>query len=729
MDAGQISQGLRTDYMQQMGEQGVNVGQMMQSGVSFQDILVMIAAANRGMAIAPGMAGADALMQEGEDGAADAQSLLAQMKDMVQGDSLTQFIQGQAVMDNAQLKSQLSEVLDYMAGGKTAEAADVPETAAEEKAVETDAFNEAADEIVKVSPEADAEAAPKSEPVPEKAENIPEKAEDIPAKAEMSDDKTVVSKTENTVRTDAEAEKMPVKKADPAVETDTNSGSDADKTVVKGTDKAEFDVKADSKAQDIKADKAIPGRLNISEGKRPVIRFESGKVEADPEKQEISGGIEKNGSFQVREVYTEEWLTEDEGIVIYNPEVRQQLENIFKGIDPKLKSAEGVIPRRFNISDMGDIPRVILKTGKPELSDLNEITEPKADAQEISSGQKFVIDLLGSISKKDRRLDTFDFSEDIIKADPMQLAGLLDYIRTGAGIPLISDIADREVFRNINTVGSISAERIFDPGEMIKNGEMEIISYTPATDTNENAAGSQQQAENSEGMFGKDTMDFARLMKGVRERVNPFINSLRDDDDDDLGMRMTDRLTPEDMHTVARRMDISFDRALAELEMNKAEYGTPDEQVAKSVAQNLLRGRSEFTVKLRPEGLGEILVKLVSDDAGRTVLSMVASSQRTADLLNRDLASLQSQLSDHNVEIENNSVKVSETVMPSDRQSDAAFSQFDERRRDEGEQANRYRQVRKKLNTDDIRVGSTDYDTDIMVGREAVDDSALNITI
>ena len=722
MDAGQISQGLRADYMQQMGEQGVNVGQMMQSGVSFQDILVMIAAANRGMAIAPGMAGVDKLMQEGEDGAADAQSLLAQMKDMVQGDSLTQFIQGQAVMDNAQLKSQLSEVLDYMAGGKTAEAADVPETAAGEKAVETDAFNEAADEIVKVSPEADAEAASKSEPVPEKAE-------DIPAKAEMSDDKTVVSKTENTVRTDAEAEKMPVKNADPAVETDTNAGSDADKTVVKGTDKAEFDVKADSKAQDIKADKAIPGRLNISEGKRPVIRFESGKAEADPEKQEISGGIEKNGSFQVREVYTEEWLTEDEGIVIYNPEVRQQLENIFKGIDPKLKSAEGVIPRRFNISDMGDIPRVILKTGKPELSDLNEITEPKADAQEISSGQKFVIDLLGSISKKDRRLDTFDFSEDIIKADPMQLAGLLDYIRTGAGIPLISDIADREVFRNINTVGSISAERIFDPGEMIKNGEMEIISYTPATDTNENAAGSQQQAENSEGMFGKDTMDFARLMKGVRERVNPFINSLRDDDDDELGIRMTDRLTPEDMHTVARRMDISFDRALAELEMNKAEYGTPDEQVAKSVAQNLLRGRSEFTVKLRPEGLGEILVKLVSDDAGRTVLSMVASSQRTADLLNRDLASLQSQLSDHNVEIENNSVKVSETVMPSDRQSDAAFSQFDERRRDEGEQANRYRQVRKKLNTDDIRVGSTDYDTDIMVGREAVDDSALNITI
>ena len=66
---------------------------------------------------------------------------------------------------------------------------------------------------------------------------------------------------------------------------------------------------------------------------------------------------------------------------------------------------------------------------------------------------------------------TLQSPEDVIKADPMQLAGLLDYISTGVGIPLISDIADREVFRNINTVGSISAERIFDPNEMIRNGE------------------------------------------------------------------------------------------------------------------------------------------------------------------------------------------------------------------------------------------------------------------
>jgi flagellar hook-length control protein FliK len=192
---------------------------------------------------------------------------------------------------------------------------------------------------------------------------------------------------------------------------------------------------------------------------------------------------------------------------------------------------------------------------------------------------------------------------------------------------------------------------------------------------------------------------------------------------------MVDKLTPETMHDVTRRVDISFDRALAELEMNKAEYGTPDQQVAKSVADNLLRGRSEFTVKLKPEGLGEILVKLVSDDVGKTILSMVASSQRTADLLNKDLASLQTQLNSQGVEIENNSVKVSETVMPADHQSDAAFSQFDQRRRDEGEQENRYRQVRKKLNTDDIKIGSTEFDTDIEVGRTSVDDQALNITI
>ena len=662
MDTGQISQGLRADYMGQLGEQGVNVGQMMQSGVSFEDILVMIAAANRGMAIAPGMAGAEALMQSGEGSETDAQTLLMQMKDMVQGDSLTQFIQGQAVMENDELKAQLSEVLDFMAKGNT---------------VKTD--TEAVKENTDIKP-AEAKVQTDSEPI------------------------TDVSEVKNGSETTAE-----------------NKVSD---------DKVSDDKVSDDSADEAGTDiKVTPRKLDISEGRRPTIRHteKTEEVKADtavrPERKEKS-------SFEVREVYTDEWLTEDEGIVIYNPEVRQQLENIFKGIDPRIKSADGVVPRKWSISDMDDIPRVILKTGKPELGDLNEVTEPETPVKDMTNGQKFVIDLLGSISKKERKLDSFDFSEDVIKADPMQLAGLLDFIRTGTGIPLISDIADREVFRNINTVGSISAERIFDPAEMLRSGEMEIISYTPASArTDENAPDMNGNDSGNEALF-KDDIDFARLMKGVREEVNPFIKSLRaEDDDDEFGIRMIDKLTPETMHDVTRRVDISFDRALAELEMNKAEYGTPDEQVAKGVAENLLRGRSEFTVKLRPEGLGEILVKLVSDETGKAVLSMVASSQRTADLLNKDLAALQSQLGNHNVEIENNSVKVAETVMPAEHQSDAAFSQFDQRRRDEGEQSNRYRQVRKNLNTDDIRIGSTEFDTDIEVGKTSIDDQALNITI
>ena len=683
MDTGQISQGLRADYMGQLGEQGVNVGQMMQSGVSFEDILVMIAAANRGMAIAPGMADVDALMQNGEGGETDAQTLLMQMKDMVQGDSLTQFIQGQAVMENDELKAQLSEVLDFMAKGNTVDKA---------AALDTEQVNEntvAADTAI--------------EPKEAKAQTD---TEIIPEKAEVKADNEI--KAETTV---------PVEKAEETKNAENAHGAEK----AEKTETAETSEKTDT---DIKV---IPRKLDISEGKRPVIRHTE---KTDEVKADVPVRSEKS-SFEVREVYTDEWLEEDEGIVIYNPEVRQQLENIFKGIDPRLKTAEGVVPRKWSISDMEDIPRVILKTGRPELSDLNEITEPDTPVKDMTNGQKFVIDLLGSISKKDRKLDSFDFSENIIKADPMQLAGLLDYISTGTGIPLISDIADREAFRNINTVGSISAERIFDPAEMIRNGEMEIISYTPAAaQTDETAQGGGQNFESSEeNPFPKEDVDFARLMKGVREEVNPFIRSLRDEDDEDYGIRMADKLTPETMHDAARRVDISFDRALAELEMNKAEYGTPDEQVAKGVAENLLRGRSEFTVKLKPEGLGEILVKLVSDDAGRTILSMVASSQRTADLLNKDLASLQTQLNSQGVEIENNSVKVSETVMPADHQSDAAFSQFDQRRRDEGEQENRYRQVRKRLNTDDIKIGSTEFDTDIEVGKTSVDDQALNITI
>ena len=102
---------------------------------------------------------------------------------------------------------------------------------------------------------------------------------------------------------------------------------------------------------------------------------------------------------------------------------------------------------------------------------------------------------------------------------------------------------------------------------------------------------------------------------------------------------------------------------------------------------------------------------------------MIASSEKTAELLNRDLVALQNTLNQHNVEIENNTVKTTETVM----HAQSAFDQYDERRQDEANQQNHFRQLKNKIrNVSDKNVS---FDSETEPIKSVSDDSALNITI
>lgn len=359
-------------------------------------------------------------------------------------------------------------------------------------------------------------------------------------------------------------------------------------------------------------------------------------------------------------------------------------------------------------------------TDNPMAEKLTEILNITGNAvlgkENNENGNNFVVKLLSELSDSNQVKDSFDFSESMLKVDPLQLAGLLDFISTGNGIPLASDISDNQMFRNLENTASVkgvSDGLIFNPEEMLANGEMEIVSYVPAGNKASDSFTQQQQPQ-TDG----ETIDFARTMKSVRENVKTDIT-----DEQEAVSEFSSVMNGVNPDELAQKVDISFERAYAELEMNKAKYGSADQQLYKGISENLQDGKSEFTVKLRPEGLGEILVKLVTDEGGKSVLSLVASSEKTAELLNRDLASLQTSLNNHNVEIENNSVKTAETVM----HAQSAFDQFDERRQDEANQQNHFRQLKNKLGEISDRNVSFDAETEPIIS--SVADSALNITI
>lgn len=90
---------------------------------------------------------------------------------------------------------------------------------------------------------------------------------------------------------------------------------------------------------------------------------------------------------------------------------------------------------------------------------------------------------------------------------------------------------------------------------------------------------------------------------------------------------------------------ISLKRALSDLDAKDL-----TDQVKTGIRQNLADGKGEFVVKLRPDGMGEITVKLVEKES-RMTLSIVASSPQVAKLLANEAAQLQSALRPLQVEV------------------------------------------------------------------------------
>lgn len=239
-------------------------------------------------------------------------------------------------------------------------------------------------------------------------------------------------------------------------------------------------------------------------------------------------------------------------------------------------------------------------------------------------------------------LKNSDFSNDFISVDPTQLSGLLGFIMTGNDLPgnsgLLSTLYEEMPIKTSSLNADKAAVSELVNG-YIKSGELEIIDYK-----SDNSGGADVFASKnsmSENQDESGLLDFYRTMQNAKEAV-PDVKDY-------------DRMEPSGINALqneASGIDIRFDRIKSEVKM-KEEFEAPEKQLLKGVEENLKNGKSEFTVKLKPEGLGEIIVKLVQNDGGKMLMSMTASSAKTAELLNSNLSSLQNSLNQHNVEIIN----------------------------------------------------------------------------
>lgn len=103
------------------------------------------------------------------------------------------------------------------------------------------------------------------------------------------------------------------------------------------------------------------------------------------------------------------------------------------------------------------------------------------------------------------------------------------------------------------------------------------------------------------------------------------------------------------------------------------------EQLTTGITQNLTKGQNEFVMKLRPESLGEITVKL-TEKAGKTTMTIVTASSETARLINNDLSALREAVKPMQVEVRD---AVQQTAASSQGQTlsfDMTGQQFTDRR-------------------------------------------------
>ena len=283
------------------------------------------------------------------------------------------------------------------------------------------------------------------------------------------------------------------------------------------------------------------------------------------------------------------------------------------------------------------------------------LIEGQSDEQQyypvIPQNEAYMSGLNFGLNDNDDDITISDFSENIISADPVQLSGLLGVVMTGNSIPDNSGIIStlyKEMPVNTDSFAGNKTTAYDFVNKYIESGELEIVGFTPksvnaAFQSNAEAYSSE---ENSEGL-----MDFYRTMQNAMDTIPSVKKSETAEEPENIGI----------LQEKASELDIRFDQISSDIKM-KEEFEAPETQLLKGVEEKLKKGNSEFTVKLKPEGLGEIFVKLVQNDGGKMLMSMTASNIKTAELLNSNLSSLQSSLSQHNVEIVNPSDMTS-TVM------------------------------------------------------------------
>lgn len=199
---------------------------------------------------------------------------------------------------------------------------------------------------------------------------------------------------------------------------------------------------------------------------------------------------------------------------------------------------------------------------------------------------------------------------------------------------------------------------------------------------------SEQEAQSLQQMIQGSTLtqetsvDVKKLFEAYSARnaqQNDVKASLNQTAQDDTAEEML-----PDADALQAQMNLRSDALSQQMKMGQIaavdKNAQSEEPIVKQVTQqmqlNLEKGSSEFTIRLRPENLGEITVKLVQKDGAMTLL-LAADNENTKKLLNTNLEALREAVRPMQVEVREAVVQAQQSDgQDMSRQMDMSNGQF-----------------------------------------------------
>lgn len=214
-----------------------------------------------------------------------------------------------------------------------------------------------------------------------------------------------------------------------------------------------------------------------------------------------------------------------------------------------------------------------------------------------------------------------------------------------------------EVFKNPEVVYQKAAQNLRESGygrktEAVEDAGAEILTL---------GEGSAVQAKNG---TDRDDPVFSDVLKDQSEQIKTMGTGKRvQTEDDTTADKVLDNRRLEELKKNSDGKGVTFMdkinasrqgtfRGVPVVDNTASDIRTPvAEQLKAGVEQGMKRELTEFTIKLKPEGLGEIIVHMASA-GGRTSVSIGVSNPETEKLVNSQMMSLKEMLQPLHAEVE-----------------------------------------------------------------------------